>query len=272
MIKSKLLLLLFTVSLSFSCKEKKKSENETKKSTEVEKVTTDATLESNTENSIVITPIEHASAVIEWKDVVLYIDPTGGASAFDAHKKPTLILITDIHGDHLNIETLDALDTSNTTFVIPQAVADELPENYSSQLEIMENGTTKELSGISIEAIPMYNLRNEAKNFHVKGRGNGYVLTIDDQRIYFSGDTEDIPEMRSLENIDKAFVCMNLPYTMTVESAASAVLDFKPKQVYPYHYRGQPEVSDVAKFKNLVEAGNQGIEVVQLDWYPTQEY
>ena len=270
--KRNLLLLLFIVSLSFSCKEGKKSENVVNESTEVDKITTNTPLKSNVEGDIKIIPIEHATAIIEWKDVVLYIDPTGGASAFETQKKPTLILITDIHGDHLNIETLDAIKSSNAKIIVPQAVADELPENYSPQLEIMDNGSIKELSEISIEAIPMYNLRNEAKDFHVKGRGNGYVLTIDDQRIYFSGDTEDIPEMRSLENIDKAFVCMNLPYTMTVESAASAVLDFKPKQVYPYHYRGRPDVSDVAKFKNLVEAGNQGIEVVQLDWYPKQDY
>lgn len=118
----------------------------------------------------------------------------------------------------------------------------------------------------------MYNLREEALKFHSKGRGNGYVLTIDGQRLYFSGDTEDIPEMRALKNIDKAFICMNLPYTMTEESAASAVLEFKPKQVYPYHYRGNPNVSDVSKFKTLVNQGDANIEVVQLDWYPNQAY
>ena len=89
-------------------------------------------------------------------------------------------------------------------------------------------------------------------------------------RVYFSGDTEDIPEMRSLQNIDKAFVCMNLPYTMTIEKAAEAVLDFAPKEVYPYHYRGQGGLSDVAKFKSLVNAGNPKIKVVQLDWYSSK--
>jgi L-ascorbate metabolism protein UlaG (beta-lactamase superfamily) len=88
------------------------------------------------------------------------------------------------------------------------------------------------------------------------------------KRIYISGDTEDIPEMRNLKNIDIAFVCMNLPYTMTVEKAAEAVLAFKPKTVYPYHYRGENGFSDVAKFKSLVEADNPNIKVTQLDWYP----
>ena len=99
----------------------------------------------------------------------------------------------------------------------------------------------------------MYNLREEAKKFHEKGRGNGYVIEKNDKRVYISGDTEDIPEMRSLQNIDIAFVCMNLPYTMTVENAASAVLDFKPNKVYPYHYRGTEGLSDVSKFKSLVK-------------------
>jgi len=113
----------------------------------------------------------------------------------------------------------------------------------------------------------MYNLREEALKFHPKGRGNGYVLNIQGQRIYISGDTEDIPEMRALKDIDKAFICMNLPYTMPVDRAADAVIEFKPKQVYPYHYRGQGGLSDVNKFKAVVNEGDSSIEVVQLDWY-----
>ncbi|GGD74733.1 MBL fold metallo-hydrolase [Maribacter cobaltidurans] len=217
-------------------------------------------------------PIEHATAVLQWGDITVYVDPTEGAKAFEGQDDPDLILITDIHGDHLNVETLQELNTEDVTIVVPQAVADQLPEVFNSQLKILNNRENTEIKGIKIEAIPMYNLREEAKDFHVKGRGNGYVLNLGDQRVYFSGDTEDIPEMRNLQNIDKAFVCMNLPYTMTVESAASAVLDFKPAQVYPYHYRGRPDVSDVEKFKKLVNEGNPEIEVVLLDWYPNADY
>ncbi|APQ18556.1 MBL fold metallo-hydrolase [Maribacter hydrothermalis] len=268
-----LLFILFAITITFSCKEVRKSDTEIDSTVDIEenKEITDIVKERKSDE-IKIIPIEHATAVIEFNDVVIYIDPTGGAASFEGQKNPTLILITDIHGDHLNTETLNALDTSNTIFVVPQAVADELPEKYASQLEIMENGSSKKLAGITIEAIPMYNLRKEALKFHEKGRGNGYILNIEKERIYFSGDTEDIAEMRSLKNIDKAFICMNLPYTMTVESAASAVIDFKPKQVYPYHYRGNPDVSDITKFKQLVDAANQDIEVIQLDWYPNEEY
>ena len=100
-----------------------------------------------------------------------------------------------------------------------------------------------------------------------KGRGNGYVLNIGGKNFYISGDTEDIPEMRSLKNIDVAFLCMNLPFTMSVEQAADAVLEFKPKIVYPYHYRGQDGFSDTQKFKTLVNSGDASIDVRLKDWY-----
>jgi L-ascorbate metabolism protein UlaG (beta-lactamase superfamily) len=109
----------------------------------------------------------------------------------------------------------------------------------------------------------MYNLTAERLKFHTKGRGNGYVVTLGGKRIYLSGDTEDIPEMLALKNIDVAFVCMNLPYTMTVEQAARAVRAFRPRVVYPYHYRG----SDLNKFKELVGT-DAGVEVRLREWYP----
>src|SRR5690606_12953110 len=114
----------------------------------------------------------------------------------------------------------------------------------------------------------MYNLRPEALKFHEEGRGNGDVLERNGKRIYISSATEDIPEMRNLVNIDIACVCMNLPYTLTAEKAAEAVLAFQPKTVYPYHYRGTEGLGDVSKFKLLVETGNPEIKVTQLDWYP----
>lgn len=224
------------------------------------------------DSDIKIIPIAHATAVLEWNDITIYIDPVGGAEAFEGQKQPDLILITDIHGDHLSVETLEALNTTKAKIMVSQAVADKIPDNFTPQLDVLNNGDSKERYGITVEAIPMYNLREEALKFHTKGRGNGYVLNIGGERLYFSGDTEDIPEMRALQNIDKAFICMNLPYTMTPESAADAVLEFKPKRVYPYHYRGKPDASDVAKFKAMVYAGNPDLEVIQLDWYPNDEY
>jgi L-ascorbate metabolism protein UlaG (beta-lactamase superfamily) len=267
-------LLLLGCILIYGCKENqnKKTVTDSDIIDSSKELSSAKVFQEETKSELKIIPIEHATAILEWNDVTIYIDPVGGAEVFEGYKQPDLILITDIHGDHLNIETLQALNTEKAKIIVPQAVADKMPKIFTPQLDVLNNGDSKERFGINIEAIPMYNLREEALKFHEKGRGNGYVLNLGDQRVYFSGDTEDIPEMRSLENIDKAFVCMNLPYTMTPKSAAEAVLEFKPKEVYPYHYRGNPDVSDVAKFKQLVNSRNSEIEVVQLDWYPEDSF
>lgn len=217
-------------------------------------------------------PIAHATAVLDWGGTVLYIDPVGGADAFAGQPAPGLMLVTDVHGDHYSAESLQDLRQAGTQLVAPAAVREQMPPELQQATLALANGETTLFEGITITAIPMYNLRKEASQFHQAGRGNGYVLEKNGVRVYFSGDTEDIPEMRALTDIDMAFVCMNLPYTMTVESAADAVLAFKPRQVYPYHYRGNPDVSDVKRFAELVGQGNPGIEVVQLDWYPADPY
>ncbi|HYT61681.1 MAG TPA: MBL fold metallo-hydrolase [Haliangiales bacterium] len=213
------------------------------------------------DGDLIIHPINHATFVMGWKDKTIYVDPVGGGQRFDGLPRPDLILVTDIHGDHLNAETLQAVAGPATTIVAPPAVAEKLPEKLRQQTTVLPNGETKSVAGVSVEAVPMYNLTKERLNYHAKGRGNGYVVTLGGKRVYLSGDTEDIPEMRALKNIDVAFVCMNLPYTMTVEQAAGAVREFKPKIVYPYHYRG----SDTEKFKKLV--GEDSGEVRLRDWY-----
>lgn len=220
---------------------------------------------------ISIQPILHGTAALTWNEKTIYVDPYGGAKAFLGISNPDLILITDIHGDHMNVETLESLETSKAIIIAPQAVADQLPAALKTKTTVIGNGEKTEQLGITIAAIPMYNLPEDPESRHTKGRGNGYILTIEDKKIYFSGDTEDIPEMRSLKNIDVAFVCMNLPFTMNIDQASSAVLEFKPKIVYPYHYRGQGGLNDVEGFKNLVNSKNQKIEVRLRNWYPTYE-
>ena len=246
------LVIFFTLSL-LACKNDKKTDTDKKNSQSAE---------------LKITPIEHATMVLEYNGKTIYVDPTGGKEAFESLPKADYILITDIHSDHLHLNTIEAIETSTATIIAPEAVYELLPKNFRQQTEAMINGSKVDYEAFSIEAIPMYNLREEALKYHSKGRGNGYVLTFGKERIYISGDTEDIPEMRKLQNIDKAFICMNLPYTMTVESAADAVLNFKPMQVYPYHYRGTEGYSDVEKFKAIVNEKTKDIEVIQLDWYP----
>jgi L-ascorbate metabolism protein UlaG (beta-lactamase superfamily) len=214
---------------------------------------------------LTIQPITHATLVLSYQGKNIYVDPTGGADAFKGLPAPDMILITDIHGDHLDPKTIDAVNTNHAVLVVPQAVADKLPATTDkSKLVILNNGQTSTQLGVEITAIPMYNLPESATAMHTKGRGNGYVLTIGGKKVYLSGDTADIPEMRSLKGIDIAFVCMNLPYTMDVKTAASGVLAFKPKVVYPYHYRGQ----NVEEFKSLVNASDKNIEVRLREWYP----
>ena len=261
-----LVILLLTITMFFGCKSDKRevatlAQNETK-----------ALLEVNIQDNFKVTPVSHATMVLDWNGTIIYVDPVGGSAAFSGQPEPDLILITDIHGDHLNPETLEAVVSAKTKIVSPEAVDDELRGKFDGQKQVLYNGDSFDYQGLKIEAIPMYNLREEALKFHHKGRGNGYVIEKDGKRIYISGDTEDIPEMRALQNIDIAFVCMNLPYTMTVESAASAVTEFKPKKVYPYHYRGTEGHSDVKLFKKLIRksAAGSSIEVVQLDWYPAK--
>lgn len=216
---------------------------------------------------VIVNPISHATMVLEWNGTIIYTDPVGGEDAFVGQQPPDLVLITDIHGDHLDNETLDAVLTDDSIIVAPKAVIEELNEHNKSHALLLNNGETVNKFGFDIEAIPMYNLPESEDSRHSKGRGNGYVIELDETRVYVAGDTAGIPEMRELKNIDIAFVPMNLPYTMDVEEAADAVLDFAPRVVYPYHYRGQDGLSDVGKFKELVNAGNPEIEVVLAEWY-----
>ena len=217
--------------------------------------------QEETQIEILFTPINHATFVIQTSDKTIFIDPVGDIDTYADFPSPDIILVTDIHGDHLSVETIDSVKKKKTIIVAPKVVVDKL-----NQGKILNNGEKKTFTDVLIEAISAYNLTKERLNFHNKGRGNGYVLTLNEKRIYISGDTEDIPEMRELTNIDFAFVCMNLPYTMTVGQAASAVLEMKPAVVYPYHYRGKGGFSDLNKFKELVSV-NKDIEVRLLDWY-----
>ena len=215
-----------------------------------------------------IQPIFHSSLFLQWNNLTIYIDPYGGQNAFKNMIDPDLIIITDIHGDHLDLETLKSIHTDKAIFIAPEAVAEKLPPIYHKNLIVLNNNETTEQLGIKIKALPMYNLPDIPNSKHPKGRGNGYILTIENKQIYISGDTEDINEMRNLKNIDVAFVCMNLPYTMDIHQAASAVLEFKPKIVYPFHYRGKPDMSDIQVFKKLVNDKNPNIEVRLRNWYP----
>jgi L-ascorbate metabolism protein UlaG (beta-lactamase superfamily) len=207
---------------------------------------------------VTITPVRHASLMIVANGKVIQVDPWSQGN-YEGLPKADLILITDIHPDHLDPKEIESLKKAGTTIIAPAAVAKTLTE-----AKVLANGQETSWEGWTIAAVPMYNMKrgpSEGTFYHDKGRGNGYVLTYGGKRFYIAGDTEGTPEMRALKNIDVAFIPMNLPYTMTPEEAADAVKAFHPKVVYPYHSRG----SDTKAFAAAL-AGTD-IEVRLRNWY-----
>lgn len=215
-----------------------------------------------------IHPINHASMVWQWDGKTIYFDPVGAGDLYSAYDKPDLVLITHAHGDHFSPATLEAIGAIGVPLVVTQEVADKLDDKFKSNLYIFSNGEKSNILGMEIEAVPAYNYPEKPDAWHPKGVGNGYVIDLGGKRVYVSGDTGNVPEMKNLKNIDLAFLCMNLPYTMDVEDAAKATLAFNPKVIYPYHFRNKDGFSDLQKFKSLVKASNPDIDVRILDWYP----
>ena len=198
-------------------------------------------------------PVNHASVVFKTPNGTIYVDPVGDPAAYKDFPAADLVLITHHHGDHFKPDTLAVVVGAMTKMVTNPTVYDKLPDGMKAKATSIGNGSSADFNGVSINAIPAYNTTAERTMFHPKGRDNGYVLNIEDLRVYLSGDTEDIPEMRALTDIDVAFVCMNLPFTMDAKAAASAVAEFKPTNVYPYHYRGRDGgTQDPAEFAKLV--------------------
>ena len=215
-----------------------------------------------------ITPISHASAVVQWNETLIFTDPVGEASMYTEFGTPDIVFITHRHGDHFDQENLPGMLSESTTLIAPQDVVDQLPEGIVANVVVMAPGETATVGPLTLEAVAAYNTRPEAQDFHPQSRGDiGVVLDDGTSRVYFSGDTEGTPEMFALQNINVAFVSMNLPYTMDVEAAAQGVLGFAPQTVYPYHFRTPDGFSDVERFKELVETQNENIEVKMLDWY-----
>jgi L-ascorbate metabolism protein UlaG (beta-lactamase superfamily) len=217
--------------------------------------------------AVEITAIRHASLMLSWNGKHVLVDPApiDKSTDFAALPKPDVIVYTHSHFDHFNAETLQAVAGPNTEIVAPQEVADVVPQPLKNKLHILANGQTLNVGGIPVEAVAMYNITPDRLKFHPKGKGNGYVLTFGDKRVYVAGDTEETPELAHLSKIDAAFLPMNLPYTETVEAAAQWVKDFKPNAVYPYHFRnGDGSKADLEAFKEGVGSASQ---VRVLDWY-----
>ena len=206
-----------------------------------------------------IHPLHHATFALDFAGKTIVVDPVKDAS-FDGVPKAVAVLLTDIHPDHLDPAVIEKVSTPETVIVAPPAVAEKLPKSFTHVL-VMKNGDTTTskamavpaIPSLGIEAVPMYNEKRgpaPGKLYHDKGRGNGYVLTFGGKRIYISGDTECTPEMKALKDIDVAFVCMNLPYTMPPKEAVECIRAFSPKIVYPYHFRGSDPEEVSRAFKD----------------------
>src|SRR5579863_911009 len=203
-----------------------------------------------------ITPLYHGSVMLEFGGKIIHVDPWGQAD-YAGLPQADLIVITHTHADHMDAALLKTLRKDGTILLGPPAVTDTL-NGTVGDTDAISNGEKKTFMGVEIEAVPMYNLKlgsGPGKPYHHKGIGNGYVLSFGDTRVYFSGDTECVPEMKALKNISVAFVAMNPPRTMPPAEAAACVAAFQPKIVYPYHYRGQntQEFADALKSSPGVE-------------------
>jgi L-ascorbate metabolism protein UlaG (beta-lactamase superfamily) len=178
--------------------------------------------------------IGHGSLYFTFNNLVIHVDPVSRYADYALLPKADLILVTHHHGDHLDAETIKLITKANTKMILTE----ECLKKTDSGI-IMHNDETKEITGLKIESVPAYNLvhkRDNGEPFHPKGVGNGYVVTFADTRVYIAGDTENVPEMKNLKDIDIAFLPMNLPYTMTPQMVADAVKMFHPDILYPYHF------------------------------------
>ncbi len=189
-----------------------------------------------------ITFIGHGTLMFTFGNVVVHLDPTSMFGDYSDLPKADLILITHEHRDHLDQPLVENLRKEGTVVVGNEAVAQQVADCIA-----MKNGDERTFHGLNVEAVPAYNIqhmRSPGTPFHPPGVGNGYVITYEGMRVYVGGDTENIPEMKELKDINIAFLPMNLPYTMTPEMVANSVKMFHPKIVYPYHF-GETDTSEL---------------------------
>lgn len=201
-----------------------------------------------------ITFLGHGTLMLTFSEQIIHVDPFGRVADYATLPKADVILVTHEHGDHMDMGALNSVRGESTEVVLTETCAGQVAGGI-----VMQNGDARTVRGITIEAVPAYNVvhkRGNGQPFHPKGIGNGYIVTFGDKRVYVAGDTENIPEMKKLQDIDCAFLPMNLPYTMTPEMVADAAKAIQPKILYPYHF-GE---TDTSKLVELLKE-QKGIEV-----------
>lgn len=215
------------------------------------------TLVTKSGKPIEITLFKHASLAISFDGQEIYVDPVtkvgGTVIDYTSMPKADFILVTHEHFDHLDSEAIKELEKPDTEIILNETSKKQLGKG-----DVIANNQSLQLAdNIKLEAVPAYNTTPGREKFHPKGNGNGYILNLEDVRIYIAGDTEDIPEMADIKDIDLAFLPVNQPFTMTIEQAEKAALTLKPKILIPYHYSDTP----INQLKERLDKDNSGIDV-----------
>ena len=209
---------------------------------------------STSVGDVEITFLGHGTLMLTFGGRNIHVDPFSRVADYSWLPKADVVLITHEHHDHMDLEALANVRTEKTEVIFTETCAKQVEGGV-----VMRNGDVHTVDGMTVEAVPAYNLVHKRENgqpFHPKGVGNGYVITFGDKRVYIAGDTENIPEMKGLQGIECAFLPMNLPYTMTPEMVADAAKAFRPRILYPYHYGD----TDTSKLVELLSE-QKGIEV-----------
>ena len=232
---------------------------------------------------IVVTALIHASTMLQYGPLTIYVDPVAGP---EYTRKADAVLITHSHGDHLDLATIRKVLKPGGLLIGSPGTREQLKQVAGAKLRVLGYYQGVNLTGsvavpspknlttmgeIKVRAIPAYNIVRERENgekYHPKYSFDGYVLTLGGKHLYFAGDTENTPEMRDLKGIDAAFLPMNLPYTMTPDEAANAAKAFRPKVVYPYHFRSPFDKPSGNAEKFAADMKGSGVQVKILDWYP----
>jgi L-ascorbate metabolism protein UlaG (beta-lactamase superfamily) len=225
---------------------------------------------------IVVYPMVHGSVRVDFAGRTIYIDPWAAVD-LSAAPKSDLVIVTDADtgAHHLDPTALARVRNPGSTVVMPATGKEKVPDGV-----VLPNGATRSFGNVTVEAIAAYDII-PGEPYHPKGQANGYLLTFGGKRVYFAGVTECVPEIKSLRNIDIAFVPMNLPNgRMTPAAVADCVRSFKPKVVYPYHYdqgynarragRGDPKgAAEAAASVRTLATSLEGVaEVREANWYP----
>jgi len=216
---------------------------------------------ATTNGDVIIQPRNHATFVMQWNGIMIYNDPVSAAT-YTGLPKADLILLSHTHSDHFSTATIDAVRGPAARIIASQTGYNSMTAPQKAITVVLGYGQSTNILGLNVEAVYAFN-----SNHSPLGFGNGYVLSIGGKRVYISGDTGDDLQIRSLPDIDVAFLCMNQPYTMTVNAATNCIRAMQPKVVYPYHYRDQNgSTANAATFKQWLGT-DLGIEVRLRNWY-----